>query len=95
MVNGLRKIVWAPDFRLERQHMYKYKNKYKCECKDKYKYKYKYIYTHTDTRKPVLTENGNIRLSAANGKRERQTSLCLLQRKWKTEVCFPWLANDK
>jgi hypothetical protein len=43
-------------------------------------------------RKTELTENGNFRLFAANGKRKRQTSICLLQ--METEVCFAWLAND-
>ncbi len=28
------------------------------------------------------------------GKWKQQTSICLQQRKWKTEVCFPWSAND-
>jgi hypothetical protein len=26
---------------------------------------------------------------------ETQTSVCLLQTKWKMDVCFPWLANGK
>jgi hypothetical protein len=32
---------------------------------------------------------------AAEGKRKRQTSICLLQTEKKMKVCFPWLANNK
>jgi hypothetical protein len=42
-----------------------------------------------------LTENGNIRFFSSNGKRKRQTSICLLQNenvKWK--FVFLGLAND-
>jgi hypothetical protein len=35
--------------------------------------------------------NSNFQLFAANGKQKRQTSFCLP----KTEVYFPWLANNK
>ncbi len=38
-------------------------------------------------RKTELMENGNFRFFDADGKRERQTSVCFLHRK--TEVCFP------
>jgi hypothetical protein len=81
-VNRLRKITWASIFRfLFETVAYKYNYKYK------YKSKNKYIYTHTHTHKCAhththttteLTENGNFRLFAVNGK--QQTSLCLLQR---------------
>jgi hypothetical protein len=40
-----------------------------------------------------LTENGNFRLFAANGKRKRQTSVCLLETEM--EVCFHKSAEDK
>jgi hypothetical protein len=39
-----------------------------------------YIYSiYIRIRKTELTENGNFRLFAANGKRKRQTSVCFLQ----------------
>ncbi len=46
-------------------------------------------------RETKLVEKGDFRLFAADGKRKRQTSVCLMQMKRKTEVCFPWSANDK
>jgi hypothetical protein len=46
-------------------------------------------------RKTELAENGNFCLFAANGKWKQQTSVCLLQTERKTEVCFPWSANEK
>ncbi len=44
--------------------------------------------------KTELTENGNFRLLAANGKREWQTSV-LLKTETENESFFPCLANDK
>jgi hypothetical protein len=47
-----------------------------------------------------LTENGTsrewtFRLFSAIGKQKQQTSICLLQWKWKTDFSFPWSANYK
>jgi hypothetical protein len=44
--------------------------------------------------KTELTENGNFRLLAANGKRERQTSV-LLKTETENGSFFPFLANDQ
>jgi hypothetical protein len=46
-------------------------------------------------RKTELTENGNFRLFSANGKRKRQTSVCLLQTETENGHLFSRSANDK
>jgi hypothetical protein len=55
-------------------------------------YMYVCIYIY---RKTELTENGNFRLFAANGNGNCKLSPVRCKRKRKTEVCFPWSANDK
>jgi hypothetical protein len=42
-----------------------------------------------------LTENDNFQLFAANGKQNGKHHLFSANGKRKTEVCFPWLVNDK
>jgi hypothetical protein len=42
-----------------------------------------------------LTENSSFRLFAPNGKRKRQTSVCLLQKETENGSLFPLVGIDK
>jgi hypothetical protein len=52
--------------------------------------------THTYTQNGTngKTENGNFRLFAANRKRKRQTSVCLLQTKTENGSLFPLVGKQ-
>jgi hypothetical protein len=51
------------------------------------------FYMHIYTKKE-LTENGDFRVFAANGKRKQQITFVSCNRKQKMEVCLPWSANN-
>jgi hypothetical protein len=53
-----------------------------------FRLKRQHIYININIWKTELTENSNFRLFAANRRRKRQTSVCFLQTKRKTEVWF-------
>jgi hypothetical protein len=51
------------------------------------------VYVYLYIRKMELTENSNFQLFAANGKRKRQTSVCLLQTETVNGRLFFFAAN--
>jgi hypothetical protein len=58
-------------------------------------YVYVFMSICISIQKTKLVKNGNFRSFAANGKREWQTSVCLLQTEMENGSLFSLLANDK
>jgi hypothetical protein len=58
-----------------------------------YVYLHVYVYTYTIYNTCIVPFSVYIFIYETNGKRHLPFVCC--KRKWKMEVCFPWLANDK